>query len=136
LEEGPNLAVLYVDGDTCTNNLNIYIDDSRISWKEGQTFKLKIKNYIDFDGKLLYIHTGLENNEWNQNIVISGENISETPTIEIVCVDTVMKQTKPSFIYECSVSGTIGSSGSTGPSDDSAITEEQLESLIQETLDN
>jgi hypothetical protein len=127
-----------VDGDTCTNNLNIYIDDSRIPWKEGQTFKLKIKNYIDFDGKLLYIHTGLENNEWNQNIVISGDDISETPTIELVCVDTVMKQTKSSFIYECSASafGTIGSSGSTGPSDDSAITEEQLESLIQETLDN
>lgn len=132
LEEGPNLAVLYVDGDTCTNNLNIYIDDSRISWKEGQTFKLKIKNYIDFDGKLLYIHTGLENNEWNQNIVISGENISETPTIEIVCVDTVMKQTKPSFIYECSVSGTTGNSGSTGPSDDSAITDEQIDLTIQE----
>lgn len=136
LEEGPNLAVLYVDGDNCSNNLNIYIDDRNVKWKEGQTFKLKIKDYINLDGHYLYIHTGLEDGDWNQHIVISSENVATTPTIEIVCTNTVMKQSAASFIYESVQSGSMGSSSSGSSISPEEITEEQLESLIQETLDN
>ena len=137
LEEGPNLAVLFVEGDTCTNNLHVYIDDTDIKWKEGQTLKLKIKDYIDFDGNFLYIHTGLENGVWNQHIVIPSENISTTPTIEIICTDEIMKQTKSSFIYESFQSGNSGSSsGGSTPSEGSEITPEQIDSIIEDIFDN
>ena len=137
LEEGPNLAVLFVEGDTCTNNLHVYIDDTDIKWKEGQTLKLKIKDYIDFDGNFLYIHTGLENGVWNQHIVIPSENISTTPTIEIICTDEIMKQTKSSFIYESFQSGNSGSSSSgSTPSEGSEMTSTQIDDIIRETLDN
>ena len=137
LEEGPNLDILFVEGDTCTNNLHIYIDDTDIKWKEGQTLKLKIKDYIDFDGYFLYIHTGLENGVWNQHIVIPSENISTTPTIEIICTDEIMKQTKSSFIYESFQSGNSGSSsGGSTPPEGSEITPEQIDSIIEDIFDN
>ena len=136
LEEGPNLGILYVEGEVCTNNLNVYIDDTEIKWKEGQTFKLKIKDYIDFDGNYLYIHTGLEDGKWYQHIVIPGETISTTPTIEIICTNPVMKQTEASFIYENLQTGNMGSSSGGSSTPEGELTEGQVNSLIQEIFDN
>lgn len=137
LEEGPNLGILYVSGEVCTNNLNIYIDDRDMKWKEGQTFKLKIKDHIEFDGNYLYIHTGLEDGVWNQHIVIPGDEISTSPTIEIICTNPVMKQTNSSFIYENVHSGSMGSSsGGSSITPDSEITEEQVNNLIQEIFNS
>lgn len=137
LEEGPNLGILFVKGDTCTNNLHVYIDDTNIKWKKGQTFKLKIKDYIDFDGNLLYIHTGVDNGRWNQHITITSDEMTTTPTVEIICVNTVMKQTESSFIYECFQSGVSGSSiDAPTPSEDSGIPPEQIDDMIIDIFDN
>lgn len=137
LEEGPNLGILYVSGEVCTNNLNIYIDDRDMKWKEGQTFKLKIKDHIEFDGNYLYIHTGLEDGVWNQHIVIPGDEIATSPTIEIICTNPVMKQTSSSFIYENVQSGSMGSSsGGSSVTPDGEITEEQVNNLIQEIFNS
>lgn len=123
LEPGSNLAVLYVaDGGACTNNLDIYIDDTNVGWKKGQTFRLRILDFIDLDGFWLNIHTGYDNGVWMQTISIPSDEVSYTPDIEIVCVDDVMVQSSPSFIWSQSspVQGTTGTSSgpSGGVSDD------------------
>lgn len=130
LEEGSNLAILYVDGDTCSNDLNFYIDDSAVKWKEGQTLKLKIKDFINFNGSYLRIHTGFENGEWKQMLVILGDDLSYNPTIEIICKDTVMNQSESSFIYECSQNGGDGSSITPSPIDAEEISNGEIEDLI------
>ena len=134
LEEGSNLAILYVEGDPCTNDLNIYVDDNDIKWKKGQTLKLIIRDYIDFNGHNLKIYTGHMGDRWYQTITIEGSEISTKPTIEIICVNDVMNQTEtPSFEYDCSsISETNGgtSEGSAVIPTGNVITLREIERLV------
>lgn len=134
LEEGSNLAMLYVEGDPCTNNINLYVDDNDIKWKKGQTLKIIIRDYIDFNGHNLIIHTGHDGDRWYQNITIEGNEISTKPTIEIICTNDVMKQTEtPSFEYDCSsISETNGgtSEGSAVIPTGNIITVREIERLV------
>lgn len=135
LEKGSNLAILYVNGDFCTNDMHLYIDDTDNMWKVGQTFKLMIKDSIDFNGHDLYIHTGLDNGVWGQNIKIEGEYISERPAVEIICTSTVMNQTNDSFVFNCMNNGFDTIAGS------SSISQEEMDELamdaeeIQDVID-
>lgn len=126
LEDGSNLAILYVNGGFCTNDIHLYIDDTNNMWKVGQTFKLMIKDSIDFNGHDLYIHTGLYNDVYYQNIKIEGEYISERPAVEIICTNTVMNQTNDSFVFNCMNNGFDTIAGS------SSISQEEMEELAMD----
>lgn len=131
LSEGQNLAVIYVDGETCSNDLNIYIDDSETAWRAGQTLKLMIKDFIDFNGHDLYIHTGYEHGICMQNIKISGDEISTKPTIEIICTSNVMNTSAESFVYNCVGAGSQ-SNQSEGNNDD--LSDYEIEGLVDEII--
>lgn len=138
LEEGANLMILYVKGDPCTNNLNIYVDDNDVKWKKGQTLKLLIRDYIDFNGHNLIIYTSHIGSTWHQSITIEGSEISTKPTIEIICTNEVMNQTEtPSFEYDCSSVFETNSSTSeieTEISSNNIITTREIERLINTTI--
>lgn len=135
LEEGNNLCIIYVDGETCTNNIELFIDDSAVKWKNGQTLKIKFRDYIDFNGFDLIINTGLDNGRWKQTITRSGEGIPYTPTIEMVCVDSVMNSSNPEgkFIFDCFDSP--ADSGKEETEEESSITSEQIDSMLDEILE-
>lgn len=132
LEEGPNLAVLYVENETCSNDVHFYIDDSDVKWKVGQTLKIMIRDLIDFNGHNLIIHTGLNNGTWEQNIKIIGDEISSKPTIEIICTNAVMNQSADSFVYDCMSAGS--QSGTSDISDGEAMTDAEIEGLVNDLI--
>lgn len=135
LEQGTNLAILYVEGEVCSNNLIIYVDDTSVRWKVGQTLKLKIRDYIDFNGFNLYIMTGFDNGQPRQKIEIHGDELPYSPTIEIICTDSVMNQTQSSsFIYECIETGETRDDENSEEED--STLEEGIYSILASTFGN
>lgn len=133
LKEGTNLAILYVQGSNCTNDMHIYIDDTNINWKVGQVMKIKMKDFIDFDLSSLVIFTGKDGNNYRQRIKIDGDNIPYTPVIEIVCVNDNMYDTNGSFIYEIT---SLDNSGKSGGSNGGSTSGTQNEPISDSSIDN
>ena len=69
------------------NDLNIYIDDSSISWKVGQTYKIAFDT-IDMQGNNIKIYSDKVNrfDKLVAEIDVS-QLLTNKPYIEIVCVD-------------------------------------------------
>ena len=69
------------------NDLNIYIDDSSISWKVGQTLKI-VFDTIDMQGNSIKINSD-KVNRFDKLIaeIDVSQLLTNKPYIEIVCVD-------------------------------------------------
>lgn len=74
------------------SNLNIYIDDSLVAWKSGQTFKITF-DPINMSGNNIKIWTGAATG-FNQLIadIDSTQLITNKPYIEVVCIDSTNYQ--------------------------------------------
>ena len=81
------------------SNLNIYIDDSVVSWKKGQVVKLSFKNQLpNMSGKSIKIWSKQEG-VWTEKLEIaSTELLSNTPYIELICIDETNKTLESDII--------------------------------------
>ena len=79
----------------------IYVDDSSVQWKTGQTIRLAFNNTLDISSKNIRVFTD-SLNRLNQGVygvtigVIPNNEISNKPIIELICVE----QGVLSFIYD------------------------------------
>jgi len=82
-------------------DLLIYIDDSNIQWKTGQTIRLTFNNNLDISSKNIRIYTD-SLNRLNQGVygvtigVIPNNEISTKPIIELICTE----QGVLTFVYD------------------------------------
>tara|TARA_R110002153_G_scaffold12805_2_gene47593 strand:+ start:19397 stop:21514 length:2118 start_codon:yes stop_codon:yes gene_type:complete len=73
-------------------DLNIYIDDTMIQWKTGQTFRLAFNNNLDIGSRNIRVWTDapsrLNGGSYGKSIgVITNANISKRPIIEFICTE-------------------------------------------------
>ena len=87
-----NLIRINTDTGTMTGDLNIYLDDSINSWKNGQTIKFSFKNQLSTLGTYkINIYTD-KNNSYVLKASIDGNNIlSLKPYFELICIDEINK---------------------------------------------
>ncbi len=89
-----NLIRINTDAGTMSGDLNIYLDDSINSWKNGQTIKFSFKNQLsalDLETYKINIYTD-KNNGYVLKASIDGSNIlSLKPYFELICVDEINK---------------------------------------------
>jgi hypothetical protein len=87
-----NLIRININNGTMTGDLNIYLDDSINSWKNGQTIKFSFKNQLPTLGTYkINIYTD-KNNSYVLKASIDGNNIlSQKPYFELICVDEINK---------------------------------------------
>ena len=78
---------------TTTGDLNIYLDDSINSWKNGQTIKFSFKNQLPDLGNTYKINIYTDkNNGYVLKASIDSSNIlSQKPYFELICVDEINK---------------------------------------------
>lgn len=78
--------------NVANDDLNIYIDDSTTSWKEGQIVKITFES-IDMNGNNIKIRTG-KSGGYNQLIadISPADLITNKPYIEIICVEPTTYQ--------------------------------------------
>lgn len=85
-----NRLSVYLDSSNETaNDINIYIDDTTVSWKKGQVVKIAFNSILDLGNRNLKIYTNKTNsNGWVQ---VAGFNssamITQKPYVELVCID-------------------------------------------------
>ena len=87
-----NLIRINTNAGTLTGDLNIYLDDSINSWKNGQTIKFSFKNQLPIlDTYQINIYTD-KNNSYVLKASIDSSNIlSQKPYFELICVDEINK---------------------------------------------
>ena len=72
--------------------MNIYLDDSVVSPKMGQVIKLVFRNKIyNLDNNKINIYTEKKKGWILKNTINSSDLLSDTPYIEMVCVDPINK---------------------------------------------
>lgn len=87
--------------NTANGNLLIYIDDSSIQWKKGQTLRLTFNNDLDIGSYDIKIYTD-SLNRLNQGVYgvnvasISNSDITKRPIIDVICIE----QGILSFVYD------------------------------------
>ena len=74
---------------TAGNNINIYIDDSTVSWKDGQSLKLVFDNNLTMNDYSINFHTDKKNGWSLVRQVSSSELRGSKPYIELVCTNQV-----------------------------------------------
>ena len=74
------------------DNLNIYIDDSTIAWKEGQIVRITFES-IDMNGNNIRIYTQTSS-DFGQLIIDipPSQLLSNKPYIEVICINPVTYQ--------------------------------------------
>lgn len=82
-------------------DLNIYIDDTTIQWKTGQTLRLTFNNNLNIGSRNIRVWTDapgrLNNGLFGQSMgVITNADISEKPIIEFICT----QQGVLDFVYD------------------------------------
>ncbi len=73
-------------------DLNIYIDDTMVQWKTGQTFRLAFNNNLDIGSRNIRVWTDapsrLNNGSFGVSVgVIPNSEISKRPIIEFICTE-------------------------------------------------
>lgn len=87
--------------NTASGDLSIYIDDSSIQWKRGQTIRLTFNNNLAIGSYSIRVFTD-STNRLNQGIygvaigVISNSEISLKPIIELICTEQGILE----FVYD------------------------------------
>ena len=119
LKEGSNLAVVYIstltksDDHRCDKNIVLYIDDTQVNWKKGQSFKIFFDivngngspSQIEFkDDVSLIIRLANYNEMYLHKIELNGVTLKDKNIMEIICLDNnVINDETPTntkFIYE------------------------------------
>jgi hypothetical protein len=82
-------------------DLNIYIDDSNIQWKTGQTLRLTFNNTLDIGSRNIRVWTDASNrlNEGSYGVsmgVITNADITKKPIIEFICTEQGVLR----FVYD------------------------------------
>lgn len=82
-------------------DLNIYIDDTSIQWKTGQTLRLTFNNNLNIGSRNIRVWTDapsrLNNGSFGMSMgVIANADITERPIIEFICTE----QGVLSFVYD------------------------------------
>ncbi len=87
-----NLIRINTNEDALTGDLNIYLDDTINTWKNGQTVKFSFKNQLPNLGSYkIKIYTD-KNNSYVLKAFISSNNIlSQKPYFELICIDEINK---------------------------------------------
>lgn len=77
---------------TANDDLNIYIDDTTTSWREGQVVRITFET-IDMDGNNIKIHTHARDG-FSQLIadIAPSSLITEKPYIEVICINPATYQ--------------------------------------------
>ena len=84
-----NMVRVPLSSGVSNNNINIYIDDSTTSWKDGQSLKLVFDNALDMNDYNIVFYTN-KNNGWDQvKQVANTELRGDKPYIELVCTNQV-----------------------------------------------
>ena len=87
-----NLVRIYLEQEEFQNDLNIYLDDSVNSFKEGQVIKLVFRTPIfDLTNKVINIHTDKINGWVLKNTINFSDLISNKPYVELICTDEINK---------------------------------------------
>lgn len=82
-------------------DLNIYIDDTSIQWKTGQTLRLTFNNNLNIGSRNIRVWTDapsrLNNGSFGMSMgVIANADITERPIIEFICTEEGVL----SFVYD------------------------------------
>ena len=87
-----NLIRINTNAGTMTGDLNIYLDDSINTWKNGQTVKFSFRNPIPvLVNYKINIYTD-KNNSYVLKASIQGTDLlSQKPYFELICVDEINK---------------------------------------------
>ena len=87
-----NLVRVYLEQNTFSSNLNIYLDDSGTSFKLGQTVKLVFRTTIsNLDNKAINIYTDKKNGWILKGTISTTDLLSKKPYVELICVDEINK---------------------------------------------
>jgi len=88
-----NLIRINTNQGTMTGDLNIYLDDSINSWKNGQTVKFSFKNSIPNLNNTykINIYTDKNNGYVLKAFIDSSNILSQKPYFELICVDEINK---------------------------------------------
>lgn len=87
-----NLIRINTNTGTMTGDLNIYLDDSINSWKNGQTIKFSFKNQLPNLGTYkINIYTDKNNSYVLKAFIDSNNILSQKPYFELICVDEINK---------------------------------------------
>ena len=110
LDECYNLALLYIeDGADCNHDICIYIDDSIVNWKKGQSLIISIDGYLTTEGTITNDQTydAVRIRLFNNNKEITSlskmeyvEDHKGARYIEIICVDEFATEAANKFIYD------------------------------------
>lgn len=84
-----NRVSINVDQNQAASDINIYIDDSTVSWKTGQVLKLVFNATLDLGIYNLKIYTNkLSSTGWKLAASFnSSQMISQKPYVELICID-------------------------------------------------
>lgn len=84
-----NRVSINVDQNQAASDINIYIDDSTVSWKTGQVLKLVFNTTLDLGIYNLKIYTNkLSSTGWKLAASFnSSQMISQKPYVELICID-------------------------------------------------
>lgn len=78
--------------NAAVNDINIYIDDSTVTWKTGQVVKIKFNNSIDLAGYNIKFYSLKASTGWTLLSTINASNfITTRPYVELICTDAVNK---------------------------------------------
>jgi hypothetical protein len=87
-----NLIRINTNSGAMTGDLNIYLDDSINSWKNGQTVKFSFKNQLPTLGTYkINIYTDKNNSYVLKASILSNDILSQKPYFELICVDEINK---------------------------------------------
>ena len=96
LENFENMLRVSVNNNPAVNEVYIYIDDSAVRWKKGQTMKIVFNNNINLNANSLVLDLNM-----NANLVIPAASLlSSKPYIELVCVDAASNSINQKFKYD------------------------------------
>lgn len=101
LKNFENLLRISVDsGDIPSgSNLNIYLDDSVVSWKKGQVVKLSFKDELpNMSGKTIRVWTDKIGGWVMKHEILSTQLLSNKPYIELICIDETNKTLESDII--------------------------------------
>ena len=71
------------------NNINIYIDDKLINWKDGQSYKIVFEN-LNLSGNNINVYTNWKAGYDKLVGSISNTQVGNDPYFEIVCINAAM----------------------------------------------
>jgi hypothetical protein len=84
-----NRISIYATQNQAASDINIYIDDSTVSWKTGQVLKLVFNSELDLGIYNLKIYTNkLSSTGWKLAASFNSSSmISKKPYVELICID-------------------------------------------------